>query len=244
MRSAIASKPDCSPFFHPLGEGIALEGMRLVKEWLPVAVADGDLDRPRFMMAASSMGAIALPEGARRHARHEPSLLDASRGTHHGLTNAVVMPYVITFNWPFITDRMTRFARYLNLSNTSLDGLIDWVLQLREEIGVPHTLRELGVNEAQIDELAEMAAKDPTAGSNPVKIGAAELKRLYRNALEGKRCGSAAAAGCSGRSRAEAPRVSPQAIARSGRLRYEALTWRPLPAPSPRTMRRTAATPR
>jgi alcohol dehydrogenase class IV len=106
--------------------------------------------------------------------------------THHGLTNAVFMPYVLAFNRRAIAARMARASAYLGLADASLDGVIAWVLSLRHEIGIPHTLGELGVGAERLDDLAEMAAADPTAGGNPVPVGASELKELYRRALEGR----------------------------------------------------------
>ena len=105
----------CSPFFHPLGEGIALEGMRLVKEWLPVAVRDGrNIEARAFMLAASSMGAVAFQKGlGAMHSMSHPC--SSLRGTHHGLTNAVVMPYVLAYNAPVIGERLAALARYLDL---------------------------------------------------------------------------------------------------------------------------------
>jgi alcohol dehydrogenase class IV len=176
----------CAPGNHPMADGIAVEGIRLVKEWLPTAVKEGgNLVARAQMAAAASMGAVAFQKGLGAiHALSHP--VGALYDTHHGLTNAVFMPYVVTYNWPFIGDRMARLARYLNLGNTSLDGFIDWILKLRQEIGIPHRLCDLGVGDDRLDELAEMAAKDPTAGGNPVKVGPAELRRLYQNALDGR----------------------------------------------------------
>ena len=175
-----------APGFHPMANGIALEGMRLVHDWLPIAVADGtNLTARANMMAASSMGATAFQKGLGAiHSLSHPvgSIYD----THHGLTNAVFMPYVLTFNRPAIEDPMTRLARYLGLEKPSFEGVMDWVLALRQELDIPHTAAELGVEESRIDELSEMAAKDPTAASNPVPAGPAEMKQMYLAAMEGK----------------------------------------------------------
>jgi alcohol dehydrogenase class IV len=176
----------CALAFHPMADGIALEGMRLVKEWLPAAVRDGgDVAARGHMMAAASMGAVAFQKGLGAiHALSHP--VGAVYDTHHGLTNAVFMPYVLAFNRPAIAAKMARAAAYLGLADASLDGVIAWVLALRREIGIPHTLGGLNVGADRLDELAEMAAKDPTAGGNPVPVGASELKELYRRALEGR----------------------------------------------------------
>jgi alcohol dehydrogenase class IV len=176
----------CAPAYHPMADGIALEGMRLVKEWLPVAVADGKNLVARAQMAvAASMGATAFQKGLGAiHSLSHPvgSVYDA----HHGLTNAVFMPYVLAFNRSAIAEKAERVGRYLDLAKPGLDGLIDWVLELRKTIGIPHTLAGLKVGPERFDELAAMAAVDPTAGSNPVKVGPAELKGLYENALAGR----------------------------------------------------------
>ncbi len=176
----------CAPAYHPMADGIALEGMRLVKEWLPVAVADGKNLVARAQMAvAASMGATAFQKGLGAiHSLSHPvgSVYDA----HHGLTNAVFMPYVLAFNRSAISEKAERVGRYLGLGKPGLDGLIDWVLELRQQIGIPHTLAGLKVGPERFDELAAMAAVDPTAGSNPVKVGPKELKKLYENALAGR----------------------------------------------------------
>src|SRR5581483_844302 len=127
----------CSPFFHPIGEGIALEGMRLIKEWLPVAVRDGrNVEARAFMLAASSMGAAAFQKGlGGMHAMSHPC--SSLRGTHHGLTNAVVMPYILEHNRFAIDGRLAALARYLNLPGHSPQSVIEWILQLRATIGIP-----------------------------------------------------------------------------------------------------------
>jgi alcohol dehydrogenase len=175
----------CSPFFHPLGEGIALEGMRLVKEWLPVAVADGkNIDGRAFMMAASSMGAVAFQKGlGAMHAMSHPC--SSLRGTHHGLTNAVVMPYVLEYNRDAIEARLAALARYLDLPGHSPQSVIEWTLRLRNQIGIPNTLREIGVEDDIIPEAAPMAERDPSTGGNPVPMTAKDYELLYRNAIAG-----------------------------------------------------------
>lgn len=176
----------CAPGYHPLADGIALEGMRLVREWLPVAVKDGkNLVARAQMMAASTMGATAFQKGlGGMHAISHP--LGALYNTHHGLTNAVVMPYVLEFNRKAIDEKLTSLARYLNLPNPSFGAVQKWILDLRKDIGIPHTLREIKVDDKQIDKVAEMAAVDPSAGGNPVKVGAPELRQIFVAALDGK----------------------------------------------------------
>ena len=174
-----------SPVFHPLAQGIALEGMRLVRDALPAAVADGaDLDARARMQVAATMGSTAFQKGlGAMHSLSHPcgAVLD----THHGLTNAVVMPYVLAFNRPAVEDRMAGLARYLGLSDTSFTGVLDWVLELRERIGIPHTLKGIGVEEAHAARLAPMAAADPSSPTNPVPLDAANLEALYLRAING-----------------------------------------------------------
>jgi alcohol dehydrogenase class IV len=176
----------CSPFYHPMAQGIALEGMRLIKAWLPTACREGDNVTARaHMMVASTMGAAAFQKGlGAMHALSHPC--GAVLNTHHGLTNAVVMPYVLNFNRAAIEEKMTALARYLGLSDPSFQAVLDWVLALREEIGIPHDLAALGVTEAQIDQLAEMAVVDPSAGSNPIPLTKQNLTVLFQNALRGR----------------------------------------------------------
>jgi len=176
----------CAPGFHPLADGIALEGMRLIKDALPAAVKDGkNLVARSNMMAAASMGATAFQKGlGGMHAISHP--LGALYNTHHGLTNAVVMPYVLEYNRAAIDERLTRLAAYLRLPNPSYKAVLDWILALRKEIGIPHTLKEIGVDDKQVDKVAEMAAADPSAGGNPIKVGAKELRVMFVNGLEGK----------------------------------------------------------
>jgi alcohol dehydrogenase class IV len=175
----------CSPFFHPLGEGIALEGLRLCKEWLPVAVEDGhNINARAFMLAASSMGAVAFQKGlGGMHAMSHPA--SSLRGTHHGLTNAVVMPYVLLRNAPAIRERLAALARYLDLPGQKAESVIDWVLALRKRLGIPHTLKEIGFDADAVAEAAPMAEHDPSTGGNPVALTAADYEKLYAAAIAG-----------------------------------------------------------
>jgi alcohol dehydrogenase class IV len=175
----------CSPFFHPLGEGIALEAMRLVKEWLPVAVEDGKrIEGRAFMLAASSMGAVAFQKGlGAMHAMSHPC--SSLRGTHHGLTNAVVMPYVLEHNRFAVDGRLAALARYLDLPAHSPQAVIEWVLRLRERVGIPNTLAEIGVGEDVLPEAARMAEIDPSNDGNPVPMKAKDYEGLYRKAITG-----------------------------------------------------------
>jgi len=176
----------CAPGFHPMADGIAVEGMRLVKEALPTAVKDGkNLAARAQMMAAASMGATAFQKGLGAiHALSHP--IGAVYDAHHGLTNAVVMPYVLEFNRQAIEAKMARLAAWLGLPDPSFKGVMAWVLALRKEIGILHTLKDLGVGTDRLDELSVMAAADPSAGGNPIPIGAPELKQMFIACIEGK----------------------------------------------------------
>jgi alcohol dehydrogenase class IV len=176
----------CAPFFHPYADGIALEGMRLVKEFLPRAVADGkDIAARSHMLAASQMGSTAFQKGLGAiHSLSHP--VGAVLDTHHGLTNAVVMPYVLKFNERAVAEKLTRLARYLGLARPGFAGFLDWVLALRQEIGIPHTLAELGVKQNHLAQFSQMASEDPTAGGNPVKAGVPEMRTMYEAALAGR----------------------------------------------------------
>lgn len=176
----------CSAFYHPLAQGVALEGMRLVKEWLPTACHQGDnLTARAHMLVASTMGASAFQKGlGAMHAMSHPC--GAVLNTHHGLTNAVVMPYVLVFNRPAIEERMTALARYLDLRDPSFQAVLDWIMALREDIGIPADLAALGVTDNHISQLAEMAAVDPSAGSNPIPLTVENLSALFQNAVQGR----------------------------------------------------------
>ena len=176
----------CSPYYHPLAQGIALEGMRLIKDWLPAAYRQGgDVVARAHMMAASTMGAAAFQKGlGAMHAMSHPC--GAVLNTHHGLTNAVVMPFVLVFNRPAIEDKMTALARYLGLPDPSFRAVLDWILALRKDLGIPADLSALGVKQDQIQQLAEMAAVDPSAGSNPVPLTVDNLTALFEKAVQGR----------------------------------------------------------
>lgn len=174
----------CAPAFHPMSAGIALEGARLVKGALPRAFADGsDLEARSSMLAAASMGAVAFQKGLGAiHALSHP--LGALYNTHHGMTNAVFMPYVLAFNRPAIEEKMIRFAAYLGIAD-GFDGVLAWVLELRRELGVPHTLAGLGVDGSRRDLIAEMAVVDPSAAGNPVALTKDGARAIFESALTG-----------------------------------------------------------
>ena len=176
----------CAPGYHPMAEGIALEGMRLVQQWLPAAVKDGsDIEARTHMMSAAAMGATAFQKGLGAvHSLSHPvgSIYD----THHGLTNAVFMPYVMNFNRPAIEGQMDLLARYLNLPGSGFSAVMDWVLELRQTFNIANTPVDLGVEENRLYELSEMAANDPTAGGNPIPVGTNEMKVMYQAAMAGR----------------------------------------------------------
>ena len=176
----------CSPVFHPLAQGIALEGMRLVKDWLPRACEDGtDLAARACMQVASTMGATAFQKGlGAMHSMSHPC--GAVYDTHHGLTNAVVMPYVLEFNRSAIDGKAADLARYLGLGEASFQGVVRWVLDLRERIGIPRTLADIGVPPDAAARLAPMALVDPSSATNPIELTTPALESLFENALDGR----------------------------------------------------------
>jgi len=174
----------CAPGFHPLADGIAAEGVRLVHDFLRRAVADGsDIEARTNMMAAAAMGATAFQKGlGAMHALAHP--VGAIYNTHHGMTNAVVMPYVLAFNREAVAVKLARLAAYIG-EPASYEGFLAWVLDLRRAVGVPHTLAEFGVPLDRIDELSAMSIVDPTAGGNPVALTLEGAKALYQAAHTG-----------------------------------------------------------
>jgi alcohol dehydrogenase class IV len=176
----------CVPVYHPAADGVALEGMRLIKDWLPVATRDGkNIEARGHMMAAATLGATAFQKGL--GAIHSLSLtVGALYDKHHGLLNAVFMPYVLLFNRSAIGDKMTHLSRYLGLPKPGFDGVLDWVMELRQEIGIPHSLAELNVDDSKLDKMVADAVADPTAPTNPRPLDAGSVRKLYRQALEGR----------------------------------------------------------
>jgi len=176
----------CAPGFHPMANGIALEGLRLIGTALPRAYDDGgDIEARTHMLAAASMGSTAFQKGLGAvHAISHP--VGAIYHTHHGLTNAVMLPYVMRFNHAAIADRMGPVAQALGLLDTSFDAVFNWVLQFRERLGVPHTLADLGVDDNRADEIGRLGEIDPPAAKNPVPVKAADLEGIFRNAVNGR----------------------------------------------------------
>ena len=168
----------CSPFYHPMSQGIALEGMRLVLENLPAAYAEpGNLAARAEMMSAAAMGAVAFQKGLGAiHSLSHP--IGAVYGTHHGTTNAVVMPMVLDFNRAAIEERITRAAAYLGIAG-GFDGFRAKIMDLRATLGIPANLTEMGIDPARLDELTEMALEDPSCGGNPIEMTRENTRALF-----------------------------------------------------------------
>lgn len=167
-----------APSFHPMAEGIALNALRLIRKWLPVAVHHGDdLEARGQMLIASGMGCVALQKGLGAiHALAHP--LGALHDAHHGLLNAVLMPYVIEFNTPAIDDKLELLARFLDLPRKDATGVVDWIVELRRDLSIPEKLSGMGLTEIDVDKVATMGVADPCAGGNPVPLDTAGLKKI------------------------------------------------------------------
>ncbi len=171
-----------SPHYHPMSQGIALEGMRLVKDYLPRAYADGaDIEARAQMMSAAAMGATAFQKGLGAiHALSHP--IGAVHHTHHGTTNAVCMPAVLQFNRDAIRERFDAAAAYLGIEG-GFEGFCAFVDAINESLGIPKTLTELGVVDPDIDSLANGALRDPSAGGNPIEMTFEGTRKLLEGAL-------------------------------------------------------------
>ena len=172
----------CSPHYHPMSQGIALEGMRLVKEYLPRAYADGtDLEARAHMMSAAAMGATAFQKGLGAiHALSHP--IGAIYHTHHGTTNAVCMPAVLQFNKSAITDVLASAAAYLGIEG-GFDGFCAFVDEMNASMGIPKTLTALGVENPDIDRIVSGALNDPSTGGNPVEMTRENTTALLKACL-------------------------------------------------------------
>jgi alcohol dehydrogenase len=175
----------CSNFFHPFSQGIALEGMFIVKNNLINAYNDGsNLDARGSMLAASSMGSIAFQKGLGAiHSLSHP--VGAIYNTHHGLTNAVFMPYVLKRNKKVIEEKIISLSRYLNLEDQTFEGFMSWILHLRKELLIPHTLKELIQDDSKFKEMSKMAKEDPSTGGNPVSLEINDFYDLYNDSYSG-----------------------------------------------------------
>ncbi|MBW8183944.1 iron-containing alcohol dehydrogenase [Shewanella nanhaiensis] len=175
----------CAPSYHPMAEGIAIEGIRLVKHFLPRAVANGeDIEARTQMLVASSMGATSFQRGlgAMHAIAHS---LGALYDKHHGLLNAILMPYVLKRNRDQIEQKIIRLSQYLELDNPNFDGFMDWILALRAELSIPHTLADIGITLEDVVLVGKMAVKDAAAGGNPITLTDAEYSLLFRDAVKG-----------------------------------------------------------
>ena len=175
----------CSPAYHPMAEGIATEGIRLVREYLPTAVADGtNLEARTQMLVASTLGATAFQRGlGAMHALSHP--LGALYNAHHGTLNAVLMPYVLVENRKVIEERITRLARSIGIADPGFPSFLDWVLELRETLNIPATLGALGIDDSQAEKIGTMAEVDPSSGTNPILFSADEYRSIFLKALKG-----------------------------------------------------------
>jgi alcohol dehydrogenase class IV len=175
----------CAPGYHPMADGIAVEGIRLVFENLPKVVANpNDIVARGHMMSAAAMGATAFQKGLGGiHALSHP--VGALYDTHHGMTNAVFMPYVLISNKSAVEGRLARLAAYLGLA-PNFDAFLHALVGLRLRLGVPHTLKDFGVNGDRREQIADMAVVDPTAGGNPIELTRDRALEIFDRALTGR----------------------------------------------------------
>ena len=176
----------CAPGYHPMADGIALEGMRLINKWLLEAVNNGsNLEARMNMITAASMGSTAFQKGLGAiHSLSHP--VNALNNVHHGLSNAIFMPYVLTFNKNVIEKKIIKICDYLELKDRSFDGFINWVLVLRKKLNIPHKLSEvIKEKDLQLDRLSKMALDDPSTGGNPKKLTEADMKIMYQHSMSG-----------------------------------------------------------
>ena len=177
----------CAPSFHPMADGIALEGMRLIKDWLIEAVNNGSSIEARMsMLIAASMGSTAFQKGLGAiHSLSHP--VNALNNIHHGLSNAIFMPYVLTYNRDVIENKITKVSEYLKIDEKSFDGFLDWILDLRKKLNIPHKLSEVIKEEdLELDRLSKMALNDPSTEGNPKKLTENDMKILYQHSMSGE----------------------------------------------------------
>jgi len=177
----------CAPGYHPMADGIALEGIRLIKEWLLKAVEDGSNIEARLnMLTAASMGSTAFQKGLGAiHSLSHP--VNGVNNIHHGLSNAIFMPYVLTFNKDVIEKKIIKICEYINLDNRSFDGFIQWIIDLRKKLNIPHKLSEvISEKDLEIDKLSKLALEDPSTGGNPKKLTLDDMKIMYEYSMSGK----------------------------------------------------------
>ena len=176
----------CAPGFHPMADGIALEGMRIINNWLIKAVKNGnDLEARMNMLTAASMGSTAFQKGLGAiHSLSHP--VNAINNVHHGLSNAIFMPYVLTFNKDKIENKIIKICDYLEIKDNSFNGFIDWVLNLRKELNIPHKLSDvIKEKDFDIERLSKMALDDPSTGGNPKKLSIDDMRNMYQHSMKG-----------------------------------------------------------
>ena len=177
----------CAPGYHPMADGIALEGMRIINDWLLEAVNNGsNIEARQNMLTAASMGSTAFQKGLGAiHSLSHP--VNALNNIHHGLSNAIFMPYVLTFNKNVIEQKIIKICDYLELKDRSFDGFINWILDLRKKLDIPHKLSEL-IDEKDFDlnRLSKMALADPSTSGNPKKLTENDMKIMYQHSMTGE----------------------------------------------------------
>ena len=176
----------CAPNYHPMADGIALEGMKLINKWLLKAVNNGsNLEARMNMITAASMGSTAFQKGLGAiHSLSHP--VNALNNVHHGLSNAIFMPYVLTFNKDAIEDKIIKICDYLEFKDRSFDGFINWILELRKKLNIPHKLSDvIDEKDFELDRLSKMALNDPSTGGNPKKLTEADMKLMYQHSMSG-----------------------------------------------------------
>ena len=174
----------CSNNFHPMAHGIALEGIKIIKENLLTAYNDpGNIEARAKMLVSSMMGSTAFQKGLGAiHSLSHP--INAVNDVHHGLSNAIFMPYVVKFNQSQIEERIFFLSKYIDLENQSFDGFLQWILDLRKQLAIPHTLKDLNIN-FDFDKLSKMALVDPSTSTNPLDLNEDDMKALYISSYEG-----------------------------------------------------------
>ena len=176
----------CAPGYHPMADGIAIEGIRIIKRWLPEAFRNGsNLEARANMLTAASMGSTAFQKGLGGiHSLSHP--VNALNNIHHGLSNAIFMPYVLTFNRDVIEEKIIKLCNFIDLDDRSFNGFIKWVLDLRKELKIPHKLSDvIKDKDILIDKLSKMALEDPSTSSNPKKLTEKDMKLMYQNSMSG-----------------------------------------------------------
>ena len=177
----------CASGYHPMADGIALEGMNLIKKWLLIAVNEGkNLEARSAMLVAATMGSTAFQKGLGAiHSLSHP--VNSVYNIHHGLSNAIFMPYVLTFNKKEIEKKIIKLSEYLGLEEKSFQCFLNWILDLRKELKIPHKLSDVAdVKPSEIDKLSLMAFEDPSTSGNPKKLTLEDMKLMYKYSLEGK----------------------------------------------------------